>query len=996
MKKDSSHGETARETGHIPNFARPTAPRPDPIGRNVARPSNPVRHLLWLLVLTLPPSFPTRALADCGVFLTDTNELLCSEYDPPTCLHEESYLDQSGRARAAADITAQLPSQPCVFATPGDYQTTVHRACAPRPFVVIPPCRPGVGGVCRMNTDGHILFDKAEPIEPAHDSSLWAYLDSMRNVKIRQDLTDTNLRITVDISGKVNRVVDFAYRNEPGIQPTLVEVIRVESQLYLHVALRQYLKGPHESSISHHYLLVQGVQPGIPIGALLALISIILALPLAISFGLLQSSSYWRERGPRNRARGFSEHLRNFLEAPWWKETIFCLDFVRTCILPLAFAWATYRDGINNMQAVLWFWFWLCLAAKFILIPRHLLDIVNPDGSASKSLAGLSKRIAVVLDKLLPHGYGIVTSCLVVGSSVVGDGATSRAAQGYCSYALNCSFERPFSQVVCTVASLFFAVEMLPNIAEGSRSIYRRLLESLGRYHEDEGSLPLTLFVGAILCVSFLVDLREFSLVTRRISRDGVSQLLKIQLVSRWSTASPGRSCVPMSPGRNFGEQRVPPIGREYWRYHGASWAPDKNHFGVDVVCGSHDSVKAVAEGCVVFAGLGLNSVQTVVIEENDWLRDRTLPLRTVYMNLSDVKVEAGQRVSRGQVIAKCARNWFEHLPSHLHMERLVGWKRIDPCLALSVGQERDNCGNMAGNEVCPEFAPILERARRAGGPFDIREIHHGRWRWLAYKTRTGDVDTLNVSYFDPIHGRIGTMLSFKSELEILVGEEFGTDINGDGKPELVVDVGDDLSLGCPSDIATHTRLYSLDGKGLGFLGEGNVLLRRDLDGDGIEEWVMRDERWDSFCGFAKVGYSLRPQPFLIYRWKDGAYRNASRSLSSHYDEIFASVETAQMSAKALLVTRLVNAYHFGKGDGIPEIARQVGATGDTTTASQDDSCESTSAFIVEEFLGGSSRIAAEFPLEDEPLTAGTICKDWRCGGLRLPSSSGSDVPERP
>jgi len=109
----------------------------------------------------------------------------------------------------------------------------------------------------------------------------------------------------------------------------------------------------------------------------------------------------------------------------------------------------------------------------------------------------------------------------------------------------------------------------------------------------------------------------------------------------------------------HFGE-RIHPISGEH-----------KHHNGVDIVAGYGANISAAAPGKVTFSGPMGNYGNTVIIEHNNGYS-------TLYAHTSELLVEVGQGVRRGDIIAKVGSSGRSTGP-HLHFELINGGKRVDP-----------------------------------------------------------------------------------------------------------------------------------------------------------------------------------------------------------------------------------------------------------------------------------------------------------------------------
>ena len=94
-------------------------------------------------------------------------------------------------------------------------------------------------------------------------------------------------------------------------------------------------------------------------------------------------------------------------------------------------------------------------------------------------------------------------------------------------------------------------------------------------------------------------------------------------------------------------------------------------HTGIDISAPTGTPIRAAAYGRVTFAGRRAGYGLTVIV-------DHGFGYQTLYAHASELKVRAGQRVSRGDVIATVGRSGIATSP-HLHYEVHVGGRAVDP-----------------------------------------------------------------------------------------------------------------------------------------------------------------------------------------------------------------------------------------------------------------------------------------------------------------------------
>lgn len=94
-------------------------------------------------------------------------------------------------------------------------------------------------------------------------------------------------------------------------------------------------------------------------------------------------------------------------------------------------------------------------------------------------------------------------------------------------------------------------------------------------------------------------------------------------------------------------------------------------HTGIDITARAGEPVRATAHGTVTFAGREPGYGKTVEIDHGHGYRTR-------YAHASRLRVEPGERVRRGQVVAEVGQTGLTTGPN-LHYEVLVGGDPVDP-----------------------------------------------------------------------------------------------------------------------------------------------------------------------------------------------------------------------------------------------------------------------------------------------------------------------------
>jgi FG-GAP repeat protein len=175
----------------------------------------------------------------------------------------------------------------------------------------------------------------------------------------------------------------------------------------------------------------------------------------------------------------------------------------------------------------------------------------------------------------------------------------------------------------------------------------------------------------------------------------------------------------------------------------------------------------------------------------------------------------------------------------------------------------------------------------RSVGPFAIQ-----RWVSTAMPdiSASGMCDCLTVVYSGD--RRVATIGTAGTLFAYTMSELTGTDINGDGFPDVVVSAWSGGAHCCYS-----TAVYSVgeDVKPILVLETGNCGPGEfeDLDGNGTKEFITCDDRWAyNYCSFADS-----PFPRVIYSYDvtRGAYVLETPHFASSYrDQLAAALEEAQ------------------------------------------------------------------------------------------------------
>ena len=117
------------------------------------------------------------------------------------------------------------------------------------------------------------------------------------------------------------------------------------------------------------------------------------------------------------------------------------------------------------------------------------------------------------------------------------------------------------------------------------------------------------------------------------------------------------------------------------------------------------------------------------------------------------------------------------------------------------------------------------------------------------------------------------------------------TDINGDGLKEILVQ----SSSGGNCWSCNPTEIYQVRGHKGVLIAAGPIQQIIDLDGDGVQELLITDARWESYDD---LSHAASPSAVMVYAWRNGKYVFAARDFSSYYkaevERLRASIEGAK------------------------------------------------------------------------------------------------------
>jgi hypothetical protein len=118
------------------------------------------------------------------------------------------------------------------------------------------------------------------------------------------------------------------------------------------------------------------------------------------------------------------------------------------------------------------------------------------------------------------------------------------------------------------------------------------------------------------------------------------------------------------------------------------------------------------------------------------------------------------------------------------------------------------------------------------------------------------------------------------------------TDINGDGSKEIIVQ----SSSGGNCWSCNPTEIYQLRNHKAELLAAGPIQKLADLNGDGIQELLVTDTRWESY---ADLSHAASPGAVMVYAWRNAKYLYASRDFAQFYQTETSRLRSAIEEAKS-------------------------------------------------------------------------------------------------
>ena len=144
--------------------------------------------------------------------------------------------------------------------------------------------------------------------------------------------------------------------------------------------------------------------------------------------------------------------------------------------------------------------------------------------------------------------------------------------------------------------------------------------------------------------------------------------------------------------------------------------------------------------------------------------------------------------------------------------------------------------------------------------------------------------------------GRTSKTIFRRADFFFSFGKLNGTDINGDGLKELIVQ----SSSGGNCWACNPSEIYRVVNHKAELIAAGPIQRIADLNGDGIQELIVTDARWESYDD---LSHAASPAPLMVYAWRNGKYVYASRDFEEFYKieiaRLRASIEEAKSQITA-------------------------------------------------------------------------------------------------
>jgi murein DD-endopeptidase MepM/ murein hydrolase activator NlpD len=179
----------------------------------------------------------------------------------------------------------------------------------------------------------------------------------------------------------------------------------------------------------------------------------------------------------------------------------------------------------------------------------------------------------------------------------------------------------------------------------------------------NEWTLPYTVERGVYRSTSLTLD-ENFSApppeIAQRMRRDFETDVEIFKRVTPRKWNAPFVRPVSGVDNNNFGVRRTVNGTKRY------------RHIGLDFRASMGTPVQAINDGTVALSAEQWTPGQTIIIDHGGSIFSK-------YNHLSERRVQAGQTVTRGQVIALSGRSGGQKSPPHLHLDIIVNRTPVDP-----------------------------------------------------------------------------------------------------------------------------------------------------------------------------------------------------------------------------------------------------------------------------------------------------------------------------
>jgi hypothetical protein len=118
------------------------------------------------------------------------------------------------------------------------------------------------------------------------------------------------------------------------------------------------------------------------------------------------------------------------------------------------------------------------------------------------------------------------------------------------------------------------------------------------------------------------------------------------------------------------------------------------------------------------------------------------------------------------------------------------------------------------------------------------------------------------------------------------------TDLNGDGRKEIIVQ----SSSGGNCWSCNPTEIYQVRDHKADLLAAGPIQKLADLDGDGLQELLVTDTRWESY---ADLSHAASPAAVMVYALRNAKYVYVSRDFAGFYKGEISRIRASLEEAKA-------------------------------------------------------------------------------------------------